>query len=149
MVSYFTQWVITYCCWELSLWLSGKVSGITVSCGVDHRLDLDPALLWLWCRHAAAALIQPLAREVPCAADAALKSKNKTKQKNPQKPKKHIVVIICFDAYIRTGLASRSPIQVGFCLLLTCPYYSLAFSFLSDSTRCSRLICAFSASALE
>ena len=30
-----------------------------MSCGVGHRLGSDPALLWLWCRQAAAALIQP------------------------------------------------------------------------------------------
>ena len=28
-----------------------------VSCGVDHRRGSDPALLWLWCRLAAVALI--------------------------------------------------------------------------------------------
>ena len=32
----------------------------------------DPALLWLWCRPAATALIGPLAWESPNAADAAL-----------------------------------------------------------------------------
>ena len=40
----------------------------------------DPALLWLWCRPAAAALIQPLAWEPPYAASAALKSKQRPKQ---------------------------------------------------------------------
>ena len=33
----------------------------------------DPALLWLWCRPAAAALIQPLAWELPYAIGAAVK----------------------------------------------------------------------------
>ena len=42
----------------------------------------DPALLWLWLRLAAAALIQPLAREPPYAA--ALKSKKKKKKKRIQ-----------------------------------------------------------------
>ena len=50
-------------------------------------------MLWLWCRLAAAALIQPLTWERPCAASGVLKSKtkqNKTKkiksdyQLNPQ-----------------------------------------------------------------
>ena len=42
----------------------------------------DPALLWLWYRPAAAALIQPLAWELLCAAGAALKrQKNKNKNK--------------------------------------------------------------------
>ena len=37
------------------------------------------ALLWLWCRPAAAALIQPLAWELPYAAHAALKKAEKKK----------------------------------------------------------------------
>ena len=40
-----------------------------------HRCGLDPALLWLWCRLAAVALIKPIAREPPYASGAALKSK--------------------------------------------------------------------------
>ena len=36
---------------------------------------LDPALLWLWCRPAAAAPIRPLAWEFPYATDVALKKK--------------------------------------------------------------------------
>ena len=35
--------------------------------GVDCRCGSDPALLWLWCRLAAAALIRPLAWEPPYA----------------------------------------------------------------------------------
>ena len=31
-----------------------------MSCGVGRRLGSDPALLWLWCRPAATALIRPL-----------------------------------------------------------------------------------------
>ena len=34
-----------------------------MNCGVGHRHGLGPALLWLWCRLAAAAPIQPLAPE--------------------------------------------------------------------------------------
>ena len=52
-----------------------------MSCGVGCRGGLDPALLWLWGRPAATALIQPLTWEPPYAAGAALKDKNK-KQKN-------------------------------------------------------------------
>ena len=44
-----------------------------MSCGVGHRRSLDLALLWLWHRPAAIALIQPLAWEPPYAVDAALK----------------------------------------------------------------------------
>ena len=48
-----------------------------MSCGVDCRHGLDLALLWLWCRLAATALIQPLAWELPQAA--AIKKKKKKK----------------------------------------------------------------------
>ena len=50
-----------------------------MSCGVGHRLGLDPVLLWLWHRLAAAALIRPLAWEPPYALGAALKRPKKKK----------------------------------------------------------------------
>ena len=43
-----------------------------MSCGVGRRQDVDPALLWLWRRLAATALIRPLTWEPPYAAGAAL-----------------------------------------------------------------------------
>ena len=49
-----------------------------MSCVVGGRLDLDPALLRLWCRRAAAALIDPLAWEVPYVASTVLKIKRNT-----------------------------------------------------------------------
>ena len=36
-----------------------------MGCGAGRRCSLDPALLWLWCRLAAVALIRPLAWEPP------------------------------------------------------------------------------------
>ena len=48
----------------------GRESGIALSCGVGCRCGLDPAMLWLRCRPAAVALIQPLAWEPPYAAGA-------------------------------------------------------------------------------
>ena len=48
-----------------------------MSCGVGRRHGSYPALLWLWCRPAANAPIQPLAWEPPYAASAALKKKKK------------------------------------------------------------------------
>ena len=51
----------------------GLGSGVAVSCGVGCRHDSDLALLSLWCRPAARALIQPLAWELPYAACAAVK----------------------------------------------------------------------------
>ena len=44
-----------------------------MSCGVGHEYSSDPALLWLWNRPAARALIQPLAWELPYAMGTALK----------------------------------------------------------------------------
>ena len=51
--------------------------------GLDQWVK-DPALLWLWCRLAAVALIRPLAWEPPYAPGMALKSKKKKRKKeNP------------------------------------------------------------------
>ena len=44
----------------------------------SNRHGSDPALLWLWCRLGATALIRPLAWEPPYAAGAALKKKKKS-----------------------------------------------------------------------
>ena len=55
-------------------WVEG--SSVAASCGVGHRYGSDLVLLWLWLwqwqRQAAAALIQPPAWELPCAAGLAL-----------------------------------------------------------------------------
>ena len=53
-----------------------------MNCGIGHRCSLDLVLLWLWCRLAAVAPVQPLAWELLYATPVALK-----KQKNPQKQK--------------------------------------------------------------
>ena len=52
-----------------------------MSCGAGFRRDLDPALLWVWRRLAATALIRPLAWEPPYAAGAALKRQKRQKKK--------------------------------------------------------------------
>ena len=49
-------------------------------CGVGHRRSSDLALLWLWCRPAATALLKPLTWESPYAVGVALK-RQKTKKK--------------------------------------------------------------------
>ena len=51
----------------------GLGSGVAMSCGVGRTCGLDPGLLWLWYRPAAAAPIQPLAWELPYASRAILK----------------------------------------------------------------------------
>jgi len=56
-----------------------------MNCGVGHRRGSDLALLWLWCRLAAAALIRPLAWEFPYAVGAALKRHKKKKKKERER----------------------------------------------------------------
>ena len=56
-----------------------------MSCGVGHRLGLDPALLWLWRRQAATAPIRPLVWEPPYAAGAALEKGKKTKKRKKKR----------------------------------------------------------------
>ena len=57
-----------------------------MSCGVGHRCGSDPMLLWLWCRPAAVAPIQPLAWELLHAEGVALK-RQKKKEKGKEKKK--------------------------------------------------------------
>ena len=45
--------------------------------GVGHRHGSDPALLWLWCRPAASAVIHLLAWELPYAEGVSLKRRKK------------------------------------------------------------------------
>ena len=56
---------------------SGLIPGLT-------QLVKDPALLWLWCRLAAAVIIQPLAWELPYATGTALKRQKKKLTKKRQ-----------------------------------------------------------------
>ena len=53
--------------------------GVAASCHVGCRCGLDPALLWLWRRLMAAALIWPLAWELIYATRVALKTNKQTK----------------------------------------------------------------------
>ena len=52
-----------------------------MSCDVGRRRGSDPALLWLWRGLAAAAPIEPLAWEPPCAAEAAQEMTKRQKNK--------------------------------------------------------------------
>ena len=51
-----------------------------MGCGVSHRHGLYPALLWLWGRLTAVALIKPLAWEPPYAVGAAVKRQKEKKK---------------------------------------------------------------------
>ena len=59
----------------LTQWV--KEPGVAVSCGIGRRCSSDLALLWLWCRLAAVALIRTLAWELPYAVGVAIKKQNK------------------------------------------------------------------------
>ena len=52
-----------------------------------RKCGSDPGLLWLWCRLAATAPIQPLAWELPIAMGAAKKKKKKKRKKKKKKKK--------------------------------------------------------------
>ena len=65
-----------------------------MSCGVGCRHGSDPALLWLWRRPVATALIQRLAWEPPCAAGAAQEiATTTTKKKKNTKNKTGVPVV--------------------------------------------------------
>ena len=54
---------------RMRVWSLASLSELGIqhclNCGIGHRHGLDMALLWLWCRLAAVAPIQPLAWELP------------------------------------------------------------------------------------
>jgi len=56
-----------------------SLSGLRIrcchSCMVGHRCGSDLVVSWLWCRSAVAALIRPLAQELPYATGVAVKEK--------------------------------------------------------------------------
>jgi len=69
-----------------------------VSCGVGRRCGSDLALLWLWCRPAAAAPIRSLAWEPPYAVGAAQEMAKRQKQ-NKTKQKTKIVSKMTRDSF--------------------------------------------------
>ena len=70
-----------------------------MSCGVGRRRGLDPALLWLWRRLAATALIQPLAWEPPYAIGAAQEMVKRPKKKKNKVRQRQIWYILLFGVY--------------------------------------------------
>ena len=65
-----------------------------MSCGVGHRLGLDPVLLWLWRRPAATAPIRPLTWEPPHAAGAAQEKAKRRKKKVFQEGSSHSGLVV-------------------------------------------------------
>ena len=90
----------------------GSGSGVAVSCGVGCRCGLDPPLLWLWCRLAAAALIRPLAWEPPYAVGAALerqKDKKKEREKELRVTARAMLRLKLIWAEMRTAEGETKP----------------------------------------
>ena len=78
-----------------------------MSCGVGHRCGSDPPLLRLWCGLAAAALISPLAWELP---DAKVWPKKEKKKKKKQRGS---VSISCFTPYVPPAPVPLFPGDTG------------------------------------
>ena len=90
-----------------------------MSYGAGQRRSSDPALLWLWCRLAATALIRPLAWEPLYAAGAALwkgrKKKQKQKKQTKKKPKLKLMsnLSLTVSSTVDTLPLSTSPFTVA------------------------------------
>ena len=94
-----------------------------MSCGVGRRHGSGLVLLWLWCRPAAAALIGPLAWELPHAVGAALKRKKKSMESRHHEEEKALWLSILkkerlrgkvfFQAVKLMDLGGLSPFSVS------------------------------------
>ena len=74
-----------------------------MSCDVGHGLSLDPTLLWLWCRPAAAAPTGPLAWELSYATGMGIKSK-KRKEKKSCSQYSLIILLMAITCEVKTSL---------------------------------------------
>ena len=70
----------------MAQWLMNPIGnhGVVGSIPVLAQWVGDLALLWLWCRPATAAPIQPLAWETPCVTSTAPEKNKKTKKKKKE-----------------------------------------------------------------
>ena len=96
-----------------------------MSCGIGGRCSSNPALLWLWCKLAAIALIQSLAWELPYAIGAALK-----------RPK--LKKIICCD---NLQIFPQLRIRTSFLLGLPVDFFFFFFNHKASSGRKPRMGC--------
>jgi len=75
----------------------GSIPGLT-------QWAKDPPLLWLWCRPAAAAPIQPLAWEIPYVIGIAKERKRERERgekEEGEKERKNLILITCMDLCAR------------------------------------------------
>ena len=100
----------------LTLWVRDPAA---LSCGIDRRQGSDLALLWVWCRLAAIALIRLLPWELPYATGMALKSRKKN----------YIKAFSSTSPQHTVSLAPHSPCHLGplktqlYLWAVTCIFY--------------------------
>ena len=88
-----------------------------MSCGVGCRHGLDPALLRLWRRPVATALIQPLAWEPPYAKGVAQEMAKRQKKK--RKKKNNVLVVRKVKRTIKkSGILKKSILYNSGCAML-------------------------------
>ena len=88
-----------------------------MSCDVGCGYSSDLALLWLWCRPSATALIRPLAWELPYAAGVALKRKN-------------IYNILHIIIYTYTSLYMHLTYHDIYTYVIICTYYTTYYIYI-------------------
>ena len=83
-----------------------------MSCGVGRRHGSDPKLLWLWCRPAAVAPMQPLAWEPPYGTGAALKRQKKEGRRKKEKTRQDKNYPRCLLATVNEGLGVQDILEI-------------------------------------
>ena len=99
---------------RIRVWSLALLSWLRVqhcpSCGVSCRRGSDPTLLWLWFQMAVAALIRPLAWELPYALGVALKRRRK---KNPDEPKRWWRLVVNCSGVVAVGCFIQNALLVN------------------------------------
>ena len=95
-----------------------------MSSGVGCRCSLDPALLWLWYRPAAVALILPLAWESPYAVGSALRKRKKKFLSGTTLSASH-VLLGCIFLSICKGLINILELSFHYSLILLSDLYNI------------------------
>ena len=112
-----------------------------MSCGIGCRRGSDPALLWLWCRLAAVAPVQPIVWELPYAVGVALKSKNKTKQSVTPDALRFVCHVACLPLrFLRDGVLWQCQAQESD---LKCVFYASFYYFCKAHVCASGCLCVY------
>ena len=86
--------------WSLDLLSGLRIQYCWVSPGMGHRCGSNPKFLWLWCRLAVAALIWPLAWDLPYATGVCPIKQNKNKNKNKNNKCPHVNKVDNFSQFL-------------------------------------------------